>query len=511
MWLEDLQRAKAEALRGDRNKVTISDVIERANDPRSGSLEPTSPRSVEACLRLGVEPSELRHVPMEWFLHVEHGDHELADIAYKHCETIRTERLAALVEERKHVIEEEEHGGGKKDAAGAHPGGKAAHLENADMVEKEAKRLEVMKRRQEREMQQMVAYEVMRKELQDKAKAKLRVLEERAEEQRRQKAAADEEWRRQQRERELQRAKDDEEREAEIKTIEAARYTREMEQARREAAEEKLRRKQAYLKEQERIQKSEQARRETERILWEQQQEVDRKKAEMQRRDVEREKIKQKQQEEAALKNAEARAKAEARITSALEQNKQILIKKREDFDAKQAHNEERRKQREAERIREEHLQREREAAKQEQRKLAYLQAQEREALRVSEILRKTQEKDVKLMTLKEARDHDNACRNLEKKLDLDLKREKVEAMKRRDMYQRNQLLHKIQSETEKAHDLLEQRTSLQQQRKMANMTASFQRQKLLQSMEKLQSSKNWSALASGGGQVNLDQMLRSK
>lgn len=41
---------------------------------------------------------------------------------------------------------------------------------------------------------------------------------------------------------------DDEEREAEIKTIEAARYAREMEQARREAAEEKLRRKQAYLK-----------------------------------------------------------------------------------------------------------------------------------------------------------------------------------------------------------------------------------------------------------------------
>ena len=41
---------------------------------------------------------------------------------------------------------------------------------------------------------------------------------------------------------------DDEEREAEIKTIEAARYAREMELAHREAAEEKLRRKQAYLK-----------------------------------------------------------------------------------------------------------------------------------------------------------------------------------------------------------------------------------------------------------------------
>ena len=44
----------------------------------------------------------------------------------------------------------------------------------------------------------------------------------------------------------------------------------------------------------------------------------------------------------------------------------------------------------------------------------------------MSEILRKTQEKDMKLLTLKEHRDHENACRNLEKKLDLDLKREKV-------------------------------------------------------------------------------------
>jgi len=51
-------------------------------------------------------------------------------------------------------------------------------------------------------------------------------------------------------------------------------------------------------------------------------------------------------------------------------------------------------------------------------------------------------------------------------------------------MYQRNQLLHKIQDETEKARSLLDARAQLQQQRKMANMGASFQRQKLLQAME---------------------------
>lgn len=81
-----------------------------------------------------------------------------------------------------------------------------------------------------------------------------------------------------------------------------------------------------------------------------------------------------------------------------------------------------------------------------------------------------------------------------------------VEAGKRRDMYQRNQLLHKIQDETEKARSLLDARAQLQQQRKMANMGASFQRQKLLQAMEKLQASKDWAK----GGSVNMDSLLKA-
>lgn len=81
-----------------------------------------------------------------------------------------------------------------------------------------------------------------------------------------------------------------------------------------------------------------------------------------------------------------------------------------------------------------------------------------------------------------------------------------VEAGKRRDMYQRNQLLHKIQDETEKARSLLDARAQLQQQRKMANMGASFQRQKLLQAMEKLQTSKDWAK----NGSVSMDTLLKA-
>ena len=54
------------------------------------------------------------------------------------------------------------------------------------------------------------------------------------------------------------------------------------------------------------------------------------------------------------------------------------------------------------------------------------LQAQQREQHRVSDIVHRTLEKDDKLATLREHRDHVNACKSLERKLDLDLKREKV-------------------------------------------------------------------------------------
>lgn len=54
--------------------------------------------------------------------------------------------------------------------------------------------------------------------------------------------------------------------------------------------------------------------------------------------------LKKKQQEEAAARDAEASAKAEARIKAALEANKAIIVKRRKDFDAKQTENEERRR-----------------------------------------------------------------------------------------------------------------------------------------------------------------------
>ncbi|KAK9830997.1 hypothetical protein WJX81_006970 [Elliptochloris bilobata] len=502
-WLTELQRAKEEAVRGTRPKVTIADVCERANDPRPlGSLEPTSPRSVEACLRLGIEPESLRYRPLDAFLLSSQAS-DLAELAFNFNEAVRQERLTALVEERQRVLAEDDRGSTPGKAGAGLPAGQAGDA--PDMVAKEAKRLEVMKRRQQREMGQMVAYEVARKKMQDKAEAKLATMEMRAEDARKEAVSREKEWRLQQHERELVRAEEEAEREAEVKVIEAARYEREMEIARQEAEEEKLRRKEAYTREQERRTKAEDARRETERLLRGQQAELEAKKADMARRDVERNAARAEAAAEAAVQNQAVKAKAEARIAAALATNAQQLRDRRAAFNEKQAHNEARRRQKEATRHEEDMRKRVQEAEAEAARKGTYAAALAREAVRVTSIQARQAAKEASLAAAAAAREHENEMRALQRHLDLDFKRNRVEAMKRRDTYIRSQLLSKIRSETEKARELLSQRAALQEQRKRANMDASFQRQRLLQAVERVQASKNWAALASG----NLDAFTR--
>ena len=83
-------------------------------------------------------------------------------------------------------------------------------------------------------------------------------------------------------------------------------------------------------REQERMQRAEAARQETERILAEQQAAVDAKKADIAKREAEKEAGKAQAQAERAAANAEARARADARIAAALQQNRDLMSKRRE-------------------------------------------------------------------------------------------------------------------------------------------------------------------------------------
>jgi hypothetical protein len=58
---------------------------------------------------------------------------------------------------------------------------------------------------------------------------------------------------------------------------------------------------------------------------------------------------------------------------------------------------------------------------------------------------------------------------------------ESVEEQKRRGAYERSQALRRIEDETARTRQLMQQRRQLQDQRRMANMHASLQRQQIVQ------------------------------
>ena len=103
-----------------------------------------------------------------------------------------------------------------------------------------------------------------------------------------------------------------------------------------------------------------------------------------------------------------------------------------------------------------------------------------------------------------------NARRHLEherkkiaKAFETEEKRKKVESMKRQRTYKKQIMMQKIQRETDRTLNLKEEKARLQEERKQANMQASFQKQRLVEAMEKMKTSKGWSQIA-GGGDISL-------
>jgi hypothetical protein len=56
------------------------------------ALIPTSPRSVEACFRLGIDPIELQFHPIDYYQRAGE-DHDIAQIRYERNEHVRQVRL----------------------------------------------------------------------------------------------------------------------------------------------------------------------------------------------------------------------------------------------------------------------------------------------------------------------------------------------------------------------------------------------------------------------------------
>ncbi|KDD75450.1 hypothetical protein H632_c680p0, partial [Helicosporidium sp. ATCC 50920] len=114
-WIHELLRIKDESLsQPQRVRVTLQDYADRqpdASDDASATApshqQLTSPRSIEACLRLGVDPSCLEPRSLAFYVQRERGNATLGALEFQYAEHVRRQRLDALLAERSKVEERE--------------------------------------------------------------------------------------------------------------------------------------------------------------------------------------------------------------------------------------------------------------------------------------------------------------------------------------------------------------------------------------------------------------------
>uniref|UniRef100_A0A7S0UY20 Uncharacterized protein n=1 Tax=Polytomella parva TaxID=51329 RepID=A0A7S0UY20_9CHLO len=498
-WLTDLKKAKIEGATGSKPKYTIQDLLEKVNDPNAPeqSLIPTSPRSVEACFRLGIDPIELQYHPIVHYKYA--GDSvEVARIRYEKYEAVRQERIKSLIDMRKKLVDDNWTGEPGKNTF---PGKSLPDSKNSSStaVEKEKARFDAMRKRHEKEMAQVMQSESIRQEMVEKQQRKQELLEARARELSRQKMEHDKLWMEKQRELNIQRAREETELNREARRLAEERYVREKEHQRKREAEEREIRRKALQADLERRQKAEATKMEVERIQAEHESEVQQRRQHMEQLDVERQKRLAIEAKEKAIQNAIRRKKADQRIQSAIDNNTTIMRKRRSEFMRREHESDMRRQEFELQRRRDEEARRIEEERKSQERIEKLQQVQEQEELRKRMLEERAAEKDRALSDQLNRRNREVNLRKVEKEFELKLRMDKADELQKVNLFQRQTLLEKILDDYERTRMIMRERQEVQERRKMANMEASIQRQKLLESFEEMRRARDRMASRQSG------------
>lgn len=522
------------------NKVSVEDILQQTTEggdgQRKSGMQPTSPRSLRACLHCGIHPAELEWKPVSSFVGDSNAESskDAATIRHAFYEKLRIERLEKLSEERRKIINDMAgmSGTGEDIAASSSttvsgyvtpqassstrsalngismssaPGRTAA---DAPIRDSERKRLQVLRKRQQKELSQMVNYEATRQAMQQLAQEKVRLAAKKSAAEKKEKVEAGARRQKMQREREMARHADEERIEAEARQKAAARYHAEQELLRREKERYQRLQKESHERDLERIRKAEEARRITELILREQQMELQRRQRSIEEKDEIRQAKIAEKRDALARENENKRRQAQERLMHAALNNKNILLAKRNAYEEKTRANELRRMEHEAARKKAADVKRDNDLQSERRRREMFAEAQKIERDRIESIRMKQEEAERTLLKVKRERDAVVAHKRMQKHLIAEEKQAKVESLRRQQAWMKEQALIKIEEDTARTQRLLEERLMLREKRKKANVQSSFMRQQLMEAIEKLQVKKAWNKVdLSGDGKLTLDAL----
>lgn len=453
-----------------------------------------TPRSAEACLKLGVNPEiiKIRDIDSFWEPSIDPSVQRMRHEAYVQR---RYEVMKQLRIERKklaHIAEYADSKGGAA-ATGMTPEMilKQQQEQNSSILELEKKRIQKMKERQERELEQMLQYEVNRAKLQQDMEKRIQLQKKKddmrkKQQQKRMKLMAEES-----RLRELQKLAMEEAEEAKRRGLARAMYDREqkaIEEAKKKEAADLAHARQC---EAERKRKQEEHRMQVARYFAEEQAKLRERMESMQEAEIRKKKAIDEAQRKKKVELRKKRDMVEKRIERNMEMAAAVEAKRKQDFIDKQEKHDQIRQAHleEMEKAQQLHL---KEIEMQEQRRRMIILQQRREEERKKELmLQKFDEDEKHVADIKQMHVHEQKLVKERKMLQIQMKAENVDRVKRMAEYRRLNTLKKIEDNDSRTKAMLDQKEELIARRRETAIKTKRQKEEINNLMEGVRTDAN--------------------
>lgn len=461
----------------------------------------TSPRSLEACRQHGIEAEELVYRYEDSFFE-KNITEDIQEIRYRHYEKKRLEKLAIVRDERQRLV----NSGWVPTAPNSSRDRDARSEANSTFDEerkstaalKEQRAMESIKARRQQELEQMVAYELKLNQVAQEQQRQLEIEKQKEQQRQREAQARQKVWEEMQRQKEIDKAKKEAKQERLRKKLAAEEFAAEQARKEQEEAEEKERMREARERELEARRLREEHKRQTEMLIEQQQKQVELRRIEMQEKDERRKAEMEARQLEMMVKAEEERTRAQQRIRGALEQQKDLLKQQRQLFHERQEKNAIKRQQYEAQQRAD--IERRKLAAKHknEELKRAFERMEHIASKKRRETLSKERKAEENLQRVQEEREREHRQKMERQRLKQADKLEAVERLQRIEDYKREQALEKLRLDDERTSALQNFNEQMLEERKAFRRQNDLERARLLESIEKMKKNPA-KALASSG------------
>ncbi|POM68789.1 GTP-binding protein, partial [Phytophthora palmivora] len=360
------------------------------------------------------------------------------------------------------------------------------------LLQIERQRLEKVRQRQERELGQMLEFEMKMNRLQQEATEKMEREKRQHEAMERSRMRFAQELAAEKRAREIKKKAQLDAEEERRKELAAQLAARDRALAEEKSRQEKLRRIEAREREEERKIKAEEHRAQTEALLHAQQMEIQARLRELDLAEKAREEMVEQQRAERAIAMDARRREVTLRIRKNLRASKKLEAQRKREIQRKQLASEALREAHEQEERRSRELQAQQQLAIEKKRQLVLAEARRDEARKKEELLERQREIERNVQQVQKNQEHERALRSEYKKLQTQLKLDKVERMKRVQEYQRLEMQRKMQDTEARTQHMLNEKESLVNRRKQLAIKTKIQRDMIMRTMENVKITKKW-------------------